>query len=78
MSDGQVETEDVQDPPSRGPISEAASISAKDRAELCGREVAAVLARFGCRIVPYMQPPEQVGQSGLLVRAAFGIVADAR
>lgn len=48
------------------------------RAEACGRMIEQVLRDHGCRIVTYQQPPEAVGESGILVRAAWGIVPLAR
>lgn len=46
---------------------------ARKRAEECGREVEAVCAKHGCRIVPYLAAPEPVGQDGsaAIMRASY-------
>lgn len=48
------------------------------RAEKCGRAIEAVLREHRCRIVPYLLPPEPVGQEGTkaLLQASFGVVPE--
>jgi len=48
---------------------------ARTRAAHCGQEVEAILAKHRCRIVPFLNHPERVGEDGakLIVSASFGI-----
>lgn len=50
--------------------------AARARANQCGQEVAAVLAKHRCRIQPFLLPLEPVGQDGSrsLVEASYGIL----
>lgn len=52
---------------------------AQQRAAACGRELAAVLDRYRCRIVPFLRPLEPVGHDGsrALVQASYGVIPDA-
>lgn len=49
--------------------------AAKDRARACGAEIAEILRRHRCRLVPMILDPEPVGRdgSGVIVRASYGI-----
>jgi len=51
---------------------------AAQRAEACGREIEAVLAKHRCRILPFLQPLEAIGADGsrAVVSASFGIIPD--
>ena len=48
---------------------------ARERARECGAELEAVLAKHRCRIVPFLNSPEPVGNDGskAIVSASFGI-----
>jgi len=48
---------------------------ARARAEECGRELETVLAKHRCRIVPFLNAPEPVGNDGskAIISASFGI-----
>ncbi len=52
----------------------AARQEAAERAQRCGREVGEVLARYRCRLVPYVKPPEIVGQSGSKIQLEADVV----
>ena len=52
--------------------------AARARAMKCGQELADLLAKHRCRIVPYIAEPEPVGRDGakLMIQAAYGIIPD--
>lgn len=52
--------------------------AARERAHACGQEVAEVLRKHRCRILPYITQPEWVGQDGAkaLIQASYGIMPD--
>lgn len=54
-------------------------IEASTRAAACHDEIKRVLARFRCRLVPVINPPEPIGTepvSGIIVRASYGILPE--
>jgi len=52
--------------------------AARARAIACGEEIAAVLKKHSCRIMPYIGEPEPVGRDGskLIIQASYGIIPD--
>lgn len=53
--------------------------AARNRATLCAQKVAEVLREHGCQIVPFVQPAEMLeGRRGVIVRASYGIIPEAR
>lgn len=52
--------------------------SRQERAAACGEAIKAALAKYRCRIVPYLLDPEPVGQDGsrIMLTATYGLVAD--
>ena len=51
----------------------------RERAAACGAELAKVLEKHRCRIVPFLAPPEPVGNDGskIIVSASYGVYPDA-
>ncbi len=51
----------------------------RERAAKCGAEVAEVLKKHRCQIIPYLTPPEPVGTEGsrAIIGASYGIYPDA-
>lgn len=49
---------------------------ARKRAQECAAEIAEVLARFECSILPFIAEPEPVGRDGskLIIQASYGVV----
>lgn len=45
-----------------------------DPAQACSAEIAEVLARHGCRLVPYIAQPEYVGQAGRTIQISADVV----
>lgn len=70
--------ENETDQPS--PLAASQDHSPQARARRCSEIVQRVLAEHGCRAVAYVLPPEAIGdeKAGLIVRAAWGIIADPR
>lgn len=67
------ERDEVSEPTPETP--EGHERAARMRAERCGREVAAVCERHNCRIVPFLNQPEPVGDgSKVLLSASYGII----
>lgn len=50
----------------------------RQQARQCYAEIAQVLAKHACRIVPLLTQPESVGADGsaVLIRATFAVVAE--
>jgi hypothetical protein len=71
MTDPQLDATDLSVPDARA--------EAAQRAASCGRELAEVLKKHRCRIVPYLLPLEPVGHEGsrALVQASYGVIPDA-
>lgn len=53
-------------------------VDPRQQARQCYAEIAQVLARHSCRLVPVLTPPEAVGTDGsaVLIRATFAVVAE--
>lgn len=51
-------------------------VERKRRADLCGKEVGEVLAKHGCRIVPFLRSLDPLVPGA--VKADYGIFADPR
>ena len=51
---------------------------ARQRAVDCGKAIEAALQAHRCRIVPFILPPEPVGNNGekMLLQASFGVVPE--
>ena len=48
----------------------------QDRMQACAKDVQKVLEKHKCRIVPYIMPPEMIGDMNTkcLMQASFGIM----
>ena len=57
---------------------EQARQEARERAQTCGQEIAEVLRKHKCRILPFIAQPEWIGDDGAkaLIQASYGIVPD--
>lgn len=51
----------------------------RERAARCGAELAEVLKKHRCRIVPFLTEPEPVGTDGsrVILGASYGVYPDA-
>lgn len=62
------------EPATPPPTPQTPEDEARARARACYGELEAVLRRHRCTIIPSIAQPEQVGDTGLLLRATYSIV----